>query len=360
MFKLVRCLSVLILTLAAPAAFARGDVCIVASALQSMHTSSFKSAYLVRAHEMAVEDEPTAPKRKANEVRAYTADGTDVDLLATLKRAIDEGCKVVVGLYTSRECLLAGPFLVERGVIAISSGCGHDGIEKFKDNLLTVVPPLSRYADKIADTLNAGSDAVYVLYQPTDVYSRMVKETIERHLKRPATFVELDKSGKGDLTKLADKGARTVVFAIYPSVSVPVIEELARSGRLGAETTVIGASSWPFDLSALRKTKESFAGAKAVLIPDVFDPKPAQASPFAKAYAKRFGQRPENLALFSYDVTRFALKCRAQSGEAFDLAKFRACMHKEPYKGVSGVMKFAPGSAFSQRDVFMTDLMPRF
>lgn len=357
MFKRFAIVTAGILALAAPSA--KADVCVVSAALQSMHSSSFKSQYLVHAHELAVKLNPTVAK--GVKIAYYTADGSDVDLLSVLKKAIGDGCKVIIGLYTSRECLLAGPFLQENKVIGLSPSCGHDGVEKFKENLRTGVPPLQKYAKSIADRLNQTDERAIVLFQPTEVYSRQTRDEIAKQLKRPVEFVEFGKQIDSSklVASLAGAEPRTLVFTTYPTPSYQIIEDLSKAGRLDKKTTILAASSWLFDLSLIRKLKDTLAKTAGAYVPDTWRIEPAKATPFFRAYQKEYGAEPENLAAFSYDLTTLALACRNDIGAAFDLAKFRACLVTREFSGVTGAFSFTQDSAFAQREVFLEALTGR-
>ena len=95
------------------------------------------------------------------------------------------------------------------------------------------------------------------------------------------------------------------------------------------------------------------------LITEVWDPSVASKTKFYNEYVRDQKHPPENLAVFSYDITKLSMICRQKAEDPFNQKKFISCLQTEPFQGLTGRYQYKPGSAFPSKKVMITDFEAR-
>jgi ABC-type branched-subunit amino acid transport system substrate-binding protein len=323
-----------------------------------MFGTPLRSEFLIRSHVMAQADE------KFTKILNFSAN-SDIDLLSEFNKSITMGCKVIVGLYTSRECLLVGPTAVQNDVLVVSPTCGHNDIEKFHPHVLTGVPAIRDYMRAIVEKMPAESlsSEVIVFYQPTDVLSDISYRSFKNQFTGKYETLTIDRDGKISaasrallVAKYKSTGSKkTVLFLAYPLPSSIVVGQLDQIGFINSNVSIFGSSSWIFDVSALAPMKDIFYRAKGVYLPDVLNRSRAKLSSFYRRYKAKYGVDPVGIQYMSYDVTRLALRCFKRL-KKFDRNLYRDCLSSTAFVGTSGKISFELNSAFANRPIFFTNL----
>jgi ABC-type branched-subunit amino acid transport system substrate-binding protein len=336
-------------------ASAQAYVCFNTSSFSKMFGTTLRSDYLLRPHTMAQLDEkyPTIPNFFAN---------SDLDLLNEFNKSITHGCKVIVGLYTSRECLLVGPVAVQKNVLVLSPTCGHNDIEKHHPHILTGVPAIRDYIHATVSRLESmPTGTVFVFYQPTDVFSEVSYSSFKKAYIGKYHTVAIDRDGKikdpaqiGLLPINGSNPKMTALFFAYPMPSSTVLGQLDQVGFITPKLRIIGNSAWIFDIAALSTLKNLFNRTDGVYLPDVLDRSKLRQSSFYRDYRAKFNEDPVGIQYMSYDVTRLALRCLKKS-KTFNLKSYRGCLNTNGYTGPSGIIRFKLNSPFADRPIFFTD-----
>ncbi|MEQ1665671.1 MAG: hypothetical protein ABL927_09880, partial [Bdellovibrionales bacterium] len=121
-------------------------LCAVVSPYLPMFTSASESDSLLKGPVEAMRENKLNSKESV-----YLSPANELDLMKTVTSAYENGCRIIVGLYTSRECLLAAQALLNKDVVIISPTCSHDDINKFKGTIYSGVPSIEDYVKTEAE-----------------------------------------------------------------------------------------------------------------------------------------------------------------------------------------------------------------
>jgi len=204
---------------------AQAKVCAVVSSFAPMFAARNRTAILLEG--------PREGFKKENyehRTNMYEATDSTLDLLKKLDQAIHDGCKVIVGLYTSRECLLAVRQVRDKDVIIMSPACGTDKIKEFTNHIYTGVPSLESYAGVVSDHLQSSSNSIIFVIQKSDIYSSQYYRLIRSTFTAPHSVLDVLRDGsvsKDSLERIQKlEGAKTIVFTVYPKVAIPALSVL--------------------------------------------------------------------------------------------------------------------------------------
>jgi len=166
------------------------NICVNTSSNYKMFGSVLRAGALVRGHEIAFRDS------NFSDYQFFSAE-SDAELAKQIQNMTSGSCSIVLGLFTSRECLIAGPFFKNNKLIGISSSCGHNNIQQFSPYLYTAIPPISEFSNKTADYMNSinNSGRVIGIYQPTDVYSQTGFNYFKKKYTKPVIEVPVESDG---------------------------------------------------------------------------------------------------------------------------------------------------------------------
>lgn len=332
---------------------ASGPLCFVANSLPAMHSSPDRGGYLFLGHELAMKSQPSV------QIAKYESKGTDESLVSTVTKMSSDGCKVILGLFTSKEALLAGKLLKGKDVIGVSASASHVGLKELYPAVVTAVPAADAYTSKVIEHLQSRKEQIVVVVQPDDLYSTAMTTNIYNQWKG-AKPPRIDIRGNSVIdmpSSIKRNSPLTIVFTTYPVPSVDALSRLHSLGIIGKKTTLIGSASWVFDLAAFRNSRDLLVRAEKVLVPETLDRTSEKYKEFEKKFIDKFSIKPENLAAYSYDTTLWVAKCWTRSTKT--TKEFLACLNTEPFNGATGRILLEPGSPFPSRKVFMADLLER-
>ena len=332
------------------------QVCFASICVNKSTNLEMKAGVLAHGHELAFQDS------NFYDYQLFSANN-DAEFAAWIQKNTPGACSLVLGLFTSRECLIAGPILMENKTIGISFICGHDDVAKFFPYIYTATPPISKAERFITDYLNKQPNLgkVFAVYQPTDIYSEGEFSQFKKMFAKPVEEVQVQSDGKFDISKISYRKGEpiTFVFFVYPLPSVKILVELSNHQLITKDTNIVGASSWSDDIAMLKPIKLILEKANKVIALDVLDWKKIKDSAFAKKFITLYNRNPTNVEILEYDITKFAVKCYRQSfvNKKYNINLFRGCMLRNKYHGISGTFSFSEKSPFAERRLYLINLL---
>lgn len=286
----------------------------------------------------------------------------EFNMVDQISKITETQCPILLGLFTSQDCLIAGEFLKKNNVIALSSSCSNDLIKKYYPHIYSMTPNQLSYSKVVAEYINDADDVndIYAFYQPSDIYSRDGFKYFERSIKKQLIPIEVKSNGSFKLKQLfgIKKNKVYYVFFTYPLPSAQIISKLDNYHLIDKNITIIGASSWIFQLSVFHSMKSILKKANHLLTPNLIDKKKVALSKFSMKFEEKFHRKPDVVELLTYDATKLAIKCyrKARSHNNLRL-DFLHCLRNDPHEGITGVIHFPADSPFAQRKVYLDNLM---
>lgn len=284
------------------------------------------------------------------------------------KRTVSQ-CGIVLGLFTSRDCLIAGKILKKNKTIALSSSCSNEQIKKYYPYIYTMTPKQLNYSKAVANYLNANMDAnkIYAFYQPSDIYSRDGFKHFHNNLEKKVIPVPVKNDGSFDLATFKNTDTDTdteklyYVFFTYPLPSAQIISRLDGNKMINKNITLIGASSWMYQLSVFYSIKSILLKSRQLLTPNLVDKKRVTQSKFAQEFKKKFHRNPDVVEILTYDATRLSIQCYrfAQLRGKTSRSNFLKCLNNGPHVSISGDVLFPKGSPFAKRKIYIDDMLKR-
>ncbi|MCA0402711.1 MAG: ABC transporter substrate-binding protein [Proteobacteria bacterium] len=334
------------------------QICINNSSNYKMFGSVLRAGALARGHELAFQ------KSNFSKHQQFSSE-TDVELAKQIENMSSGSCSIILGFFTSRECLIAGPILKKNKLIGVSSSCGHNNIRKFSPFLYTIIPPINVFSDKISTYLNENNnlEKIFVIYQPTDVYSETASSSFRKKIKKPIITIPIASDGSFDIKKFPNNINEnfTIVFFTYPLPSAKILMQLSEHKIISKRTTILGASCWTFDVTVFRPLRSILEKANSVLAIDVLDWKKVKKTIFVKNFFEKFNREPLTIEILTYDVTKLAINCYEKSliYDKYDIKEFQNCMTATKHNGVSGIFSFRKNSSFATRELYLTNFLER-
>lgn len=282
-----------------------------------------------------------------------------------LQQMTSDSCSVVLGLITSKECLIAGPILQKKKIIGVSPCCGHDSIGKYYPYLYAGGPPLSKEASAIVEYLKKVSDIgkIFVIYKPADVYSEEVFTQFKNKFHSPFVEVRISTDGEANLKDFSYQPQEKIflLFFTYPLASIKVLVNLAAHQKITKNTTILGGSSWGDEVILFKPIKSVLGKAKQVINVEIIDWNKTKNSAFVKRFSRQYNREPLDSELINYDITRFVVRCyrRSSVNGKTNLDKFQNCMAHEKYRGIAGSFSFDKASSFADRRIYFNNLLNR-
>lgn len=286
----------------------------------------------------------------------FIDDGNDASFVRLVKKAISANCKVTVGAFTSKECLLAGPYLEKSGMYLISPSCGHDKIQTFYPKIHTIVPKIEMYADSIAKESKKHEKPI-IIQQKSDVYSSHFTSLLRKRIK-DARIVNITKDGEIIDGEKHLSQSRLIIFTTYPLPSFAFMLNLNKMKLDKRNISVFASASWAYDLKVIKKQSSSLKKFKSVLITDFWDPT-SRGHKFFADYKKSFNRRAENLAALSYDLSTAILACKESLRAKPSEVDIRRCIDNNKSRPVAGDFKLEKNSSFARRELRTYSLLER-
>jgi ABC-type branched-subunit amino acid transport system substrate-binding protein len=348
----------LLLSILLVSQYGMAQICVNTSSNYKMFGSAPRVGTLANGHELAFQ------KNTFSDHQEFSSE-TGADFAKKIQQMSSGSCSIILGLFTSRECLISGPLLKRNKIIGISSTCGHDNISLFSPYLYTIIPAISVFSNKTSTYLNEhpSSEKLFVIYQPTDVYSKTSHEVFKKGIKKPIIEIPVTSNGHFDINKfsISSNERFTIVFFTYALPSAKILMQLSAHQIITKKTTIIGASCWTFDVTVFRPLRSILEKAKKVLATDVLDWNTVKETEFVKKFTTRFNRKPLTIEILTYDVTQLAISCYKKSlvNNQYDRNRFQNCMINTQHQGVSGRFSFSKDSPFAERRLYLTNFFDR-
>lgn len=153
------------------------------------------------------------------------------------------------------------------------------------------------------------------------------------------TYTTGDRDFSAQLTKIRASNPDVVFLPVYYT-DVPLIAQQAR--QLGITARFVGSDTW----SSPEIVKLGGAALEGSYFCNHYSTQIATpaAQKFMAEYQAKYGQAPDDVAALSYDSVGFVVKAIEAAGVSDRLAVRAALASIPSYEGVTGVMRFAPGS----------------
>lgn len=335
-----------------------GSICINTTMDHDMFGFDIRADGVMRNYDMVFRDS------HFSDYRFFSADKS-AELATQIQTAAHSSCSVILGLFTSRECLIAGDILKKNKIVGISPVCGHDDIGKFYPYLFTGSHAISVGAETAVNYITGlqNTGKIFAIHQPANLYSDAEFTQFMQKFSKPVIEVLVDSDGKFDITKFSYSKDEpvTLVFFTYPLPAVKILIELSNKKLINKNVHLVGASSWNDDITLFTPIKSILEGASSIVASDTVDWKQVKSSAFSKSCIKKFNRYPLNVEVLSYDITRLAVKCyrEAMINNKYNLDKFQHCITHTKYQGVSGTFSFGNHSSFADRPKYLTNLLDR-
>lgn len=284
-------------------------------------------------------------------------------LLKQMSKMTGSQCSIILGLFTSQDCLITGNILKKNKAIALSSSCSNEQIKRFYPHIHSMTPEQLSYSKAVANYINKNDEmvAVYAFYQPSDIYSRDGLKHFNNNIKKNIIPIEVKTNGEFDLSKLKNKNNKAYyVFFTYPLPSAQIISELDSNKLIDKNIIIIGASSWIYQLSVFYPIKSILQKTNQLLTPNLVDKNKVEQSKFEAKFEKKFHRKPDVAEILTYDATRLSIRCFRFAKSRNNLNKdFLECLNNGSHQGISGEIHFSKGSPFAKRKIYIDNMMDR-
>lgn len=324
------------------------NVCIISISKAPMFPTSLRRHFLTQGIILSFEEHKQNWKDYI-----FETDGSEISLIEEINKAIKKECKIIIGMGSSKECLIAGPSLLKNKIFGFSPTCGHENISNFYPYLFTGVPSLQQYAKAITSFINKKSKShqIVLIKQKAEVYSTSLYNSLTKALNKNYISIEFSKDGKpiSDVNiNSLNKRPYFFVFTTYPLISVEITNFLKRNGLINKQNTLIGSPSWIFDLNLLAKSKDDFLNFNEALVPNLWDSTLLSKTKFYKSFMNHFHSEPHNFAIYSYEISNRVLNCLNNNN-------FLDCYKNYQGKGETGSFTYTETS-FPKRKINLYDL----
>lgn len=333
-----------------------GYICVNATSNYKMFGSVLRAKVLKNPFIMAFRDE------QFKSYKIFYANN-DTQLVNQIQKMTSEECSILLGLFTSQDCLISGPILKKNRIIGFSSSCSDDQISKFFPYVYTAVPKLSDFSKEVAKYINRTKTmgVIYAFYQPSDIYSSSGFNAFKKYIKKTLISVPVSSSGNFNLKALKQytQGQSSIIFFTYPLPSAQILVTLDANHLINDRVNIIGASSWIFDISVFKPIDAILKKAKSVLTPSLVNQERIDSSKFAHKFKMLYHREPDVVEVLTYDITRLSTQCykNIMHHGNYSNQAFLNCIRNNNYDGVSGYSKFQKHSPFSIRKIYLINLL---
>jgi ABC-type branched-subunit amino acid transport system substrate-binding protein len=266
-------------------------------------------------------------------------------ILDLIKKSKDLNCHAVVGLVTSRDTMLAGPFLKINGIVGISATAVHDDISKFYPQVISLSDSASSWAQAITTEFKQSDiKSVYIYIRESDVFSDILTTALEKHLRihkikiqRVKKYIEFD-------SLLKQKNKSAIVFTTYPVVS---IESMIYISKINPRNiTIYGNPAW--------MEKHTFSAVTKYMpnIDYIYLSAPwhneyssKQQKDFLNLYQTQYNKNPDHDTAYNYDSAMLALECITRSPQ------LKCNLDRYKYTGITGQFQFNDASHANRPEI---------
>ena len=324
------------------------SICVVVAPFLPMFASKGMSDELLKGPRLALMD---------NDIKLegsiFLSSANELDLIKTVNSAYESGCRIMVGFYTSRECLLAAEVLKNRNdTILVSPTCGHEDLMKYRGRIYTGVPSLKNYIIEESKFLKSKKyEQIYIVHSPTDVYSQNALNLLRENLKsEKIQLISTDRVGEVR-SEFSITSHSAVVFTTYPKNSLPILEMIS-SKSVGKGVDLIASPSWIYDMGVIATKKKELGNFKSAYVIRMSRNK-------RKKVPKSLSSVPQSvqsIVYSSYSMASFAATCHNKTKRKFSNENFRRCMVNTSFEGIYGNIKFNGDSPYAESSLIVDKL----
>lgn len=286
----------------------------------------------------------------------------DTQLIDQIQDMSKEKCSLILGLFTSQDCLVTGNILKKNKIIGLSSSCSDNHIQEFFPYLYTAAPKLSDFSKMVADYTNTHNTGdIYALYQPSDAYSNYGFMSYKKFTKKDIIPISVSSNGNINLEPINSNKMKTIIFFTYPLPSAQILVNLDGNNLLNKNVNVIGASSWIFDVSVFKPIKLSLVKTNSVKAPSVLNKNSIDHTYFSHTFSSSYLRKPDVVEVLTYDMTKLAITCYKKSyiNNKINNKMLLSCVQHIQYPGISGLINFQNNSSFPKRKIYLVNFIDR-
>jgi len=258
------------------------------------------------------------------------------------EEAIDDGLDGIVGPYNSGVGVETLPLYIDAGLVPVrltsdnsTNGLGY-----------TLQPMTYQIAPVASEALTGWLDAkkVAIAYDPTELYTRVVSETLKGLLEKAGvevTAFEKIKPGEDDYSAVVEKLEAGKPDVIYAGVYYPEGGLIAKAMHEGNAAAKCVADYGSYDTGFVETAGTPAARACPVVgvpAPEDFD----GSSSYVAEYRKRFGEDPGTWSSYTYDSVDLLADGIAKAGDTDTKKLEKALDAVEGWKGWTGTVAIDP------------------
>jgi branched-chain amino acid transport system substrate-binding protein len=256
--------------------------------------------------------------------------------------AIEDGLDGIVGPYNSGVGVETLPLYLDAGLVPIrlTSDNSTNGLGYTLQPMTYQIAPVA--SEALTGWLHAKK--VAIAYDPTELYTRVVSETLKGLLEKAGVTVtafEKIKPGEDDYSAVVDKLEATNPDVIYAGVYFPEGGLIAKAMDEGNATAKCLADYGSYDTGFVETAGVPAARACPVVgvpAPEDFE----GSSSYVGEYSKRFGEDPGTWSPYTYDSVNFLADGIAKAGGT-DAAKLEDALDAvKGWKGWTGAVSIDP------------------
>lgn len=336
-------------------------VCHVSSAVSSLLPRANDKNILFGGFETAIDEFITKNKLSPKDVEfvAYQNPTESLAVLDGLAKAKSDGCDLIVGLITSKDALIAGPFLMENNLLGISSTATNDGISKYRSNLLSFSTSASSYVKSFVDWTSSNSvkaNEIAVVFKPTEVYSLFFKDEIKKLLPS-AVIINFDDLQQNDDLRAKLKSLKAIFVSTYPLESIVILKELkSLLQSKSKKIDIFGTQSWT-EVQAFSTNPDLLDNFKNIYMfsPWDFYRETVEMKQFKNKYKGKFKILPDHDSVYDFDTLSFALMCAYDlKAKILSAKNLKSCFDgNRRFSGVTGTYEFRTDLSHPVRKDFL-------
>ncbi len=328
------------------------DICLIESSSHKMFSNDSGYEFTNYGFKKGIND--TSPKLI---YKTYSNSSGDVGLVQTTRKAIADGCKILFGFATSKECLLVGKIAVSNDVLIASNTCAHSSIEKFYPHIITGVPSAKTYSDLLVKYILNKQLNTVLIYSKTDLLSREYLKDIKQKSQITAMQYndEADKKKILDVMKSYQGKEINLAIMFYPVAGKQIVDYLASQKLDFSRIHLLAAPSWPYDLRSVKKiiNLDKFKSVQTVDIK--YNLKSFKE---AKDLLKISPQKDmHNIHLSGYQISSLVMNCYLKHGAKLT-EKLKQCLFNSSHSGPIYDLSYND-SVFPKVKLHVSDLKER-
>jgi ABC-type branched-subunit amino acid transport system substrate-binding protein len=258
------------------------------------------------------------------------------------EEAIDEGLDGVVGPYNSGVGIETLPLYIEAGLVPVrlTSDNSTNGLGYTLQPMTYQIAPVA--SEALTGWLHA--QKVAIAYDPTELYTRVVSETLKGLLEKAGvevTAFEKIKPGEDDYSSVVEKLEAGKPDVIYAGVYYPEGGLIAKAMHDGNAAAKCVADYGAYDTGFVETAGVPAARACPVVgvpAPEDFE----GSSSYVGEYRKRFDEAPGTWSPYTYDSVNFLADGIAKAGGT-EAAKLEDALDAiKGWKGWTGSVSIDP------------------